>query len=549
MSKRRSTSRWAWVRRGVQLVLLLLFVAMVLWMQPAADETPPGWLGAFFYLNPLIAATTVLATFTLSAVLLWSLITIVLTIVLGRVFCGWICPLGTVHAIAGRGFDYWRPRRRKEHWSRWQLTKYVLLVGLLVMAVFGVQWLALFDPIAILYRTTATALWPATQWAIEDTSTAIYQRDPNVGGWHVTSATEPTYEFLRDNLFVTSGQAFVGSGLILGFFAIIVGLNYYRRRFWCRYICPLGGLLGLLAWRPWLTREVDQSACNECDLCGMTCHGAASSKPGSGWKPQECFGCLNCTDACPQQGLRFKLAAPWQRRDDQEAVDLSRRGIIGGTVLGLAGLAFMRATPQGRGETFNPQLVRPPGARPEPEFLARCIACGMCMKVCPTGGLQPTLAEAGLEGLWTPRLVPKIGYCAYPCNACGQVCPTEAIKPLTVEEKQAVKIGLASFDKGRCLPYAYGRNCMVCEEHCPVPDKAIYFLEAAVTLRDGSTTTLLQPHVDPDKCIGCGICENVCPFKDKPAIRVTSANETRHEDNQPILPGFGGYGGGSPYGG
>lgn len=196
----------------------------------------------------------------------------------------------------------------------------------------------------------------------------------------------------------------------------------------------------------------------------------------------------------------------------------------------------MRVTPQARGKRFNPLLIRPPGAREERAFLQRCTACGVCMKICPTGGLQPTLTEAGLEGLWTPRLVPRVGYCDYECSLCSQVCPTEAIAPLTIEAKQKVKIGLATFDTTRCIPYAYGRDCMVCEEHCPIPTKAIYCVETEVKDRNGNVKTIKQPRVDPDLCIGCGICENVCPFKDRPAIRVTSANESRNPGNQPIAP-------------
>jgi formate hydrogenlyase subunit 6/NADH:ubiquinone oxidoreductase subunit I len=79
------------------------------------------------------------------------------------------------------------------------------------------------------------------------------------------------------------------------------------------------------------------------------------------------------------------------------------------------------------------KLIRPPGALPEPQFLAKCVKCGECMKVCPTNGLQPTLSEAGTEGIWTPVLVPRVGYCEYYCSLCTQVCPTGAIEELTVE--------------------------------------------------------------------------------------------------------------------
>ena len=128
-----------------------------------------------------------------------------------------------------------------------------------------------------------------------------------------------------------------------------------------------------------------------------------------------------------------------------------------------------------------------------------------------SGGLQPTLFEAGLEGLWSPVLVSRIGYCEYGCNVCGQVCPTEAIAPLALDDKKQVKIGLAAFDTGRCLPYAYDRECLVCEEHCPIGDKAIYFVEKEVPRRDGTTIVLKQPRVDPDLCIDCGACVDPCP--------------------------------------
>jgi MauM/NapG family ferredoxin protein len=260
-----------------------------------------------------------------------------------------------------------------------------------------------------------------------------------------------------------------------------------------------------------------------------------------GWIASECFGCLNCTDACRRDALSFTWTLPGRGSPPVESVDLSKRAAFGAVVGGLAALGVFRISPQSRGKTFHARLIRPPGSRPERDFLARCTACGLCMKVCPTGGLQPSLAEAGLEGLWTPRLVPQIGYCDYNCTLCGQVCPTEAIARLELEAKHKTRIGLAAFDTTRCIPYAYGRDCMVCEEHCPIPDKAIYVVEVEVQDRQGGKKIVKQPHVDPEKCIGCGVCEHVCPYKDAAGIHVSSANESRHPDNQPILPEDGPY--------
>jgi formate hydrogenlyase subunit 6/NADH:ubiquinone oxidoreductase subunit I len=152
--------------------------------------------------------------------------------------------------------------------------------------------------------------------------------------------------------------------------------------------------------------------------------------------------------------------------------------------------------------------------------------------VCITNGLQPTLLEAGLEGIWTPRLVPRVGYCEYHCTLCGQVCPTGAIQKLKVAEKVQVKIGLAMIDKNRCLPHAHATPCIACQEVCPTPKKAVWLEDAVEKGRDGRAVALKKPYVDLDLCIGCGICEYVCPVSDRPAISVTSIGESRSEENQ-----------------
>ena len=180
-------------------------------------------------------------------------------------------------------------------------------------------------------------------------------------------------------------------------------------------------------------------------------------------------------------------------------------------------------------ERVHPDLIRPPGALPEEDFVKTCVKCGECMKVCLTNGLQPVFHQAGLEGLWTPILVPKLGYCEYHCNLCTQVCPTGAIRPLELKKKQKTKIGLATFDRSRCIPYVYNRNCGVCEEHCPAQGKAIRFHEEASVDKRGRPFILKKPYVIPQICIGCGICENKCPVVDIPAIRVSPINESRSE--------------------
>jgi MauM/NapG family ferredoxin protein len=183
----------------------------------------------------------------------------------------------------------------------------------------------------------------------------------------------------------------------------------------------------------------------------------------------------------------------------------------------------------------NPALIRPPGALAEPDFVARCVRCGECMKVCINNALHPAGLEAGIEGLFSPRLVPRLGYCEYNCTLCGQVCPTGAIQRLPVLEKQRTVIGRAVFDHNRCLPWAKGIPCLVCEEHCPTPEKSIQLREVVVQDQDGNDVTLKQPFVVDRLCIGCGICENKCPLPDEAAVRVIREGESRNPDSAGAL--------------
>lgn len=231
-----------------------------------------------------------------------------------------------------------------------------------------------------------------------------------------------------------------------------------------------------------------------------------------------------------------------KRKKSRPKHKIGRRAFLTAAGSGAAAAVMLKVPPGVQGRTFNPMLIRPPGSVTESEFLAKCVRCGECMKVCPTNAIHPTTLEAGLVGIWSPMMLMSVGYCEYNCTLCGQVCPTGAIEELTVEEKQQLKIGIAHVDRNRCLPFAYDRECIVCEEHCPLPEKAIWFREVTVIDHNGNEVYLQQPHVDAELCIGCGICEEKCPVNDPAAIRVTSGGETRNPGNQFLLDM------GSPYG-
>jgi len=161
----------------------------------------------------------------------------------------------------------------------------------------------------------------------------------------------------------------------------------------------------------------------------------------------------------------------------------------------------------------------PPGAE-ETALLKACIRCGACLRVCPTHGLQPSLFESGWEGVATPILVPRLGPCEYSCNACGQVCPTGAIPFLLLDRKQQQPIGKAYIDRSLCIAWSGRGPCIVCEEMCPLPHKAIKLEEMAIEKEKGLEIALQVPVVNHNLCIGCGLCENKCPVQGEAAIRV-----------------------------
>jgi ferredoxin len=193
---------------------------------------------------------------------------------------------------------------------------------------------------------------------------------------------------------------------------------------------------------------------------------------------------------------------------------LSRKEFIVLILSSLTALGFRRDPGKGRSAGEAAPVIRPPAALGEKDFTDRCVRCGNCMKVCITNGLQPVMLEAGYGGIWTPKLVPEIGYCEYKCTLCGDTCPTGAIPEITLQEKMDTRLGVAEIDASICLPYAEGKECLVCQEHCPVAEKAI-------ELDHGPKPGVMRPRVIEELCVGCGICENKCPVRPARAIRVS----------------------------
>jgi MauM/NapG family ferredoxin protein len=490
-----SWSRWRQLRRTSQILFLAFFVYLLI----AGSDL-------FIRFDPLTAFGAMLASREWIPRIALALITIAFTLLLGRVWCGWVCPTGTL-------LEWVRfpsaPRRTIQLSPRWKTTRSIVLLVVLASALMGNLSLMILDPLTILTRTMTTAILPAIDYAVTSVEQVVYPisfLQPVLGGIE---------GWVRGPILPQKQPVFDQNAFIFALFAGLFALNLFAHRFWCRFLCPLGALLGLLS-KVAILRPLIGPACIQCGECENACPvEAIDNKQGYGIVPADCIVCMDCLAVCPDQSAGFKLG--WQPAPIGE-YDPTRRQVLGAFAISAVGVAMLRTGIQLKQP--NSLLLRPPGVNNEEDFLARCLRCSQCMKVCPTSGLQPALAEAGLEGLWTPHLMPRLGYCDYGCNACGQACPSGAIPALDLTLKRQAVIGLAVIDRNRCLPWARGMTCIVCEEMCPMPEKAIRLEEARMPDGKGDPIVVQRPSVLQDLCIGCGICQRQCPVDGEAAIQV-----------------------------
>jgi len=533
------------LRRFSQIIFFLLFLFLLLRTEfrgslqaAGSDIRLPYPIRWFFQIDPLVAVCNALSGHALYRGLLWSLGILIPTLFLGRFFCGWICPLGSVHHF----FSSLKSERKRgkqlidsNRYKRWQTTKYYLLLAFLVAALFGTSIVGWLDPLSLLVRSLGLSILPGMNYAAR-------------AGLHaLESSRNGTVETLGSALhFMVGGllsfkQPFFRQGIWIGaIFIFLLALNLRVTRFWCRALCPLGALLGIVSRWSMFGLEKNPQHCKDCNRCLLHCQGGDDPIGGVAWRQPECHLCLNCVEDCPERGLRFRFF-PGQ---SSAGVNLERRKVLAGLGAGAAVVPLMRSTP-GFSSERHERLLRPPGALDEDAFLSRCIRCGACMKACPNNALHPAWNQAGLEGLWTPLMIPRIGYCETSCVLCSQVCPTGAIWETTAKEKgwtasvgadaRPIRLGTAFYDRGRCLPWAMATECIVCEEWCPTSPKAIYLRPAEVADAEGNLKPVRQPYLDPARCVGCGACEYACPVQDRPAVYVTSIGESRSRSNQILL--------------
>ena len=455
---------WKRARIIVQYAALALFlVLMYFTLTSSAESGSPKMINIFSRLNPLQALTAMIGGREFIGKYLPALITVGVTLLLGRVWCSWFCPLGAVLELFG-----FKGRRIKAQWLR--KVKYVILFTIVVMAVFGSLAFMYLEPITIIIRG-------------------------------ITTGAKPLVEYFQ----MADKKNFIWPGLswwIVGIpFVLVLLLNLVEKRFWCRYLCPLGALIGLGSKFSWIKRRVDQMSCVQCGECAAICPmGAISAENDFKSDPAECIMCMDCAVPCPKLAITFEKGkmGGWNYEFDP-----SRREAIA-TVATSAIAIGLLATDVGNVKAAKASLMRPPGAGED--FLDKCIRCDQCIEVCPGHIIQPAVTEGGWESLFTPMMDPFSGYCQYDCNLCGQVCPSHAIPQLKLEEKRKAVIGIAQVNYDTCV------RCMDCKDQCPYDCFELVEVEG---IRG------VFPRVKDDSgCVGCGLCVDVCPKQDALAIDV-----------------------------
>lgn len=490
------------VRRIVQVFCLAAFVYLAF---AAIVPLPAFPVDLVFRLDPLAALSASIGARTVSPYALWALPVVVATVLLGRAFCGWVCPLGTTLDV----FRFDDRRHRRDRAALRPLNE-LLLLAVLVGAAVGFLAFAVLDPITLLMRATSTAVLPGLNVAITGVLRTLY--DAGIAPDLVAEADA----LVHPAILPTQQQTYRLGALLFGLLAGVVALDLVTPRFWCRYLCPLGSLLGLLG-RITPLRKVVGPGCNRCAQCFAQCKMGAISPKTLAADPAECVQCFDCRDVCPERAIGLSFGVPSPKYSP------SRRRFLAGTRLAAAGVVAFRVDASAVGQ--DSYLIRPPGS--VDGFLARCIRCSQCIKVCPTSGLQPAGLESGLEGFFSPVLVPRLGYCDWNCTSCGQVCPTGTIQRLELDVKRQTVIGKAYIDQNRCIPWADLKDCIVCQEMCPTTPKAVILDEAQIADGQGGTRTLKRPRVERERCVGCGICESRCPVPRQAAIRVYAKGDPR----------------------
>ena len=477
------------------LLILFLFVDLYEWIPEKTFNT----LLYIQFVPSLLNFLTVFSLLTAGGFLL----VLVLTLLTGRLYCSLFCPLGIMQDIINR---ISRQRSNKKRFFRFSkphpLLRYSFLGIMVLTVVFGFGFItAWLDPYSIAGRTYTYLFMPAVLRVNNSLASLLN----SIGIYSLS------HKNLMQPSILPAVLSFLTMGAI-GYFA------WKRGRIFCNTICPVGTLLGEISRFSLFKVRFNQNRCTRCGKCAAVCKSECINIKNYAVDYTRCVTCFNCLDICPESALSF---SPVMRKHKNSPVsvektrasgshNINRRKLLVTALALLAGNRIYELKKNKMPDNKNNLLlnekdypVAPPGSKSIARFNEICTGCSLCVNACPTGVLQPAVAEYGLFGFMQPHMDYITNFCNFDCLKCGTICPTGAILPLSLEEKHLTQMGKAVFVEQNCIVHTDGTDCGACSEHCPT--KAVKM----VPYNNG----LLIPEVNDSICVGCGACEYACPVE------------------------------------
>lgn len=492
--------------RKIRIILAFLFFAGITLLFLDFTGTVHHWLGwmAKIQFLPAVLALNVAVVVLLLAI----------TLLLGRVYCSVICPLGILQDIFARLGAYSKKRKFRFSYSPARnILRYGILVLFFIALVAGIgSFVALLAPYSS-YGRIAQNLFSPFYITINNVIAGIAE-------------SHDSYLFYTKETWIKAMPVFIVASVT---FIVLFVLAWRNGRTYCNTICPVGTVLGFFSRFSLLSPVIDKSKCNSCGLCSKRCKAACIDGPNHAIDYSRCVACMDCIDTCKHGAisytLRSKAVKPVMgQNDDSAAGRRSFLTIAGGLIAATAVKAEEKTVDGGLAVVLDKKIpdrktpLVPAGSQSLSHFRQHCTGCQLCVSQCPNDVLRPS---TDLDSLMQPVMSYEKGYCRPECTLCGDVCPAGAIKPVDVADKSAVSIGHAVWVKDNCVVLTDNVECGNCARHCPTG--AIIMVPSDPENPDSHKI----PTVNTEKCIGCGACENLCPSRPFSAIYVEGSLQHR----------------------
>lgn len=432
---------------------------------------------------------------------------IIITLLLGRVYCSVICPLGIFQDLFSGIAS-----RIKKH--RFRYDKNRPIIRIVCLFVFIIL-LITFPPIARLLEP-----YSAYGRIASNLFAPIYAEINNLLAYFAERAE--SYAFYSVDVWIKSLSSLVIAAVT---FIVIAALAVWKGRLWCNSVCPVGTILGFLSKYAYLKPVVDTEKCNHCGLCSRNCKASCINQEDQTIDYSRCVTCMNCLSICKKNAISYKHIKRNAAPVSDEQPNHSKRNFLAITAL-FTTSSLLKAQAKkvdgGLAVIEDKKIPKrelapcPPGAGSYNNFYHRCTACQLCVSACPNHVLRPSNK---LTSLMQPEMSYERGYCRPECTRCSEVCPTGAIERITPIAKSSIQIGHAVWIKENCIAYAGEHNCNNCARHCPVG--AIQL----IPVNENEKRKYVS--VNTELCIGCGACENLCPVRPLSAIYIEGHEKQR----------------------